>query len=114
MLTTGQWYLTLVLGQSTTEFFEDQQQVSEASFKQLPWRENLFLVFGTFSLLEALMPINKDCQLPLTGLEWTFLKDEGQEEDKDTSSLLKSKASTSTKLNYDESEVDERINNDLD
>lgn len=36
------------------------------------WRENVFIIFGTWSLFRALaLPLDR--QLPLRGLEWSFM-----------------------------------------
>jgi hypothetical protein len=45
------------------------------------WRENLFVIFGTTSLMEIVLPIHRD--LPLNGLEWTFMNlEQGNDQEK--------------------------------
>ena len=45
------------------------------TFELPEWRENLFVIFGTTSVLDMLLPnLNK---LPITGLEWTYMNMEG-------------------------------------
>ena len=36
------------------------------------WRENLFIIFGTYNMLSAML-LPSDRILPLRGLEWSFM-----------------------------------------
>lgn len=43
----------------------------KCTFELKSWRENLFVIFGTTNYFEMILPVSRD--LPLTGLEWTFM-----------------------------------------
>ena len=75
------WYLALS-GTTTIEFWK-----YHASYVSVPFdfsfdlvRDNLFLIFGTYKLVRQFSPSLR--QVPLTGLEWSFLlKEKGIAED---------------------------------
>ncbi len=63
------------------EFMQSRDQSEEATTFELPsWKENLYVIFGTTNIIEMMLPINRD--LPLNGLEWTFMNlgDDGDSE----------------------------------
>ena len=65
------WHLALK-GQSVIEFMSDRDQSNEITTYELQsWRENLFVTFGTTNYIEMILPVSKE--LPLNGLEWTFM-----------------------------------------
>lgn len=65
------WYLAM-LGQSVIEFMSNRDQSNEITTYELPsWKENLFVVFGTINYIEMILPVHRE--LPLNGLEWTFM-----------------------------------------
>ena len=70
------WFL-IINGNTTIEYWTRKSGVHQATtpikdFSFPNWRDNMFLVFGTKSLLSAILfPSIK--KLPLSGLEWTKL-----------------------------------------
>ena len=83
--TAGAWYLALFTGDvSFSEFLTNtNQQHSDPKLliiiigkddTLLSWRDHLYLYFGTQSLVEALIPFQTR-ELPLSGLEWSFVVD---------------------------------------
>ncbi len=62
--------MSVFTGKTSQDFVDDDQE----EFK-IPsinsWRENIFVTFGTFNFLAALLIPTKRI-LPLTGLEFTF------------------------------------------
>ena len=82
---TWQWYLA-ISGTTTIEFWK-----YHASYVSVPYdfsfdlvRDNLFNIFGTYKFVRAFSPSLRE--LPLTGLEWSFLlKEKGIGEDGEVS-----------------------------
>ena len=78
---TWQWYLAFS-GTTTVEFWK-----YHSSLVSVPYdfsfdlvRDNLFNIFGTYKLVRMFSPSLR--QVPLTGLEWSFLlKEKGIAED---------------------------------
>lgn len=71
MFTVWNWYLAF-LGQSVIEFMQKRDSnLDEFSYELPHWRENLYVIFGTMNILEMILPVHRD--LPLNGLEWTYL-----------------------------------------
>lgn len=64
------WYTSIFGGKTAQDYVDDD--VEEFSIVQVDsWKENIFIIFGTFSLVRALLvPVKRI--LPLTGLEFTF------------------------------------------
>jgi len=69
-------WLLIIKGNTTIEYWMLKTGISHSIIKDFgfeSWKENLFVVFGTRSLFEAIMlPSIK--RLPLSGLEWTKLE----------------------------------------
>ena len=69
------WFL-VIRGNTTIEFwtlksgFKTENRVKDFSLPN--WRDNIFLVFGTRSILQAIFCASKK-KLPVSGLEWTRL-----------------------------------------
>jgi hypothetical protein len=65
------WYLAII-GQTVVEFMQKRDpEKDDFCYELKDWRENLFLIFGTMSPPEMLLPFEREkC---LNGLEWTFM-----------------------------------------
>ena len=60
------WYISIFKGKTVQDFVDEDH--SKFEIPQLnAWRENLFTIFGTFSLFAAMMIPTKRV-LPLTGI----------------------------------------------
>lgn len=46
------------------------QNEDKFTYEMPSYRENLFVTFGTNSIIEMLLPVHRDLQI--SGLEWTF------------------------------------------
>jgi hypothetical protein len=72
---TWNWFLVF-RGNTTIEFwtlksgFRTESRIKD--FGLPDWRDNIFLVFGTRSILQAIFCASKK-KLPISGLEWTRL-----------------------------------------
>jgi hypothetical protein len=72
---TWNWFL-VIKGNTTIEFwtlksgFRNDQRIKDFCLPN--WRDNIFLVFGTRSILQAICCANRR-RLPFSGLEWTRL-----------------------------------------
>lgn len=65
------WYLA-AKGQTVIEFMQKRDPAKdEFTYELKSYRENLFLVFGTMSFFEMMLPIERE--KIVNGLEWTFL-----------------------------------------
>ena len=73
---TWNWFL-VINGNTTIEFWSIKAGLkSSIDFSLSNWRENLFIVFGTRSLLKSLF-VPSITKLPYSGLEWSRLIDDG-------------------------------------
>jgi len=54
------------------EYFFLDPRNDDSSFKLTSYRENLYVAFGTMNPVKILLPVHRE--LPLKGLEWTYVK----------------------------------------
>lgn len=53
------WYLS-VKGQTVIEFMSNREDANESTtFHLSSWKENLFVIFGTTSLVEMTLPVER-------------------------------------------------------
>jgi len=84
MFSVWNWYLA-VKGQTVIEFMQKREQENEEfTFESSVWKENLFVIFGTTNWIEMMLPVHR--QLPLSGLEWTYMN---LMDGKDSEALIK-------------------------
>ena len=58
--------------ENVLEMHDQQLAQFIRNYRIQDWRENVFIIFGTWSLFKALaLPLDR--QLPLRGLEWSFM-----------------------------------------
>ena len=75
LFTSWNWFLA-IKGRSVIEYMGKRETNSflkdEINMEITNWRENLFVLFGTTSVLKMLVPWTRET--PFNGLEWTFIR----------------------------------------